>query len=142
VTVRDRTWIETTTPAALFAYGQGCAGSAGVPSFCAGGHAGLGRELELVVAQARANTAAVLCADVAVAATPLGNGCTLLIQNPSVLQVAPTSAAGHAAFGQRIPVAAGLRGVSVHFQAAIVDPAGALSSTLALTPGVTVQIGD
>lgn len=71
---------------------------------------------------------------------PLGNGCSLLLQNPVATQVWFTDAAGFLHYPVPVPYATALRGGVLHAQAAVLDPAS--PGGLAMTQGLTLTIGD
>jgi hypothetical protein len=123
--------------------GAGCAGTHGVPVlFGLGRPATVTGSLRLDLGRAPGGALAAVYASTAVAAVPLGGGCTLLLQNPLHFATLFATAGGFATVPVAVPNRPVLRGLEVHFQAAVVDAAGSLGGFASLTNGVTARLGD
>jgi hypothetical protein len=137
--------------AALVPYGQGCAGSAGVPAILANTLPRLGTaDFRIGVQNARPGAAATLFVSQQLAAIALPGGCTawidpvppeLLLPAPGAEATVPTNPGGSGFLAFSIPLDPALAGLSVFAQWAIADPLGALSGSFALTQGLQILIG-
>ncbi|MCB9877597.1 MAG: S8 family serine peptidase [Planctomycetes bacterium] len=106
------------------------------------GYPTLGRSYGVTLADALPSTFAVLAtgfAAVAPVALPGAPGCQLLI-SPDLQLVAVVSPAGDASFAIPVPAQAGLVGVSLFHQWAVLDPGNALG--LVLSNGAQAKIGE
>lgn len=83
---------------------------------------------------------ALLGFGLALGAVPIGNGCVFRVQNPLWTQVWFTDANGFWHHRLPLPQAAALRGMVLHAQGAVVDPA--VPGGFALTQGLSLRLGD
>jgi hypothetical protein len=112
----------TTQPAAVTAFGSGCAGSAGTPTLRPFGRPGLGNaSYAFEIETATTSPAAMIAAHgFATASVPLPGGCALLV-TPVVFSVV-LAPAGFGAFPLAIPDELALRGATIFTQGAVLDP--------------------
>jgi hypothetical protein len=139
---RVETFVLTSTPADAIAFGQGCAGSNGVPQLSAAGRPRVGNSgfsVHIGIVPAQALTAFLL--GLYPASIPLPGGCTQLLQNPLTLGLAAANAAGYAVTPLPIPNSAALAGVVILAQGACIDPAGAYQNIASLTGGLRLALG-
>jgi hypothetical protein len=123
-------------------YGAGCAGTGGlVPAIGATGLPVSGSTgFAVDLAQAAANTNAVLLFSTAPASLSLGS-CTVLVTLPAItLAGVSTSASGAASVPLSIPGGVDL-GLAAYMQWVVFDPNGAYANVLALSDGLSIQIG-
>lgn len=128
-------------PATITAFGSGC-GLGAVPWL-----AGLGRpavrgaDLRLDLGSGPAGAPAALYAALLPGSTPMGGGCTILLNGPVHAGFALLSPTGWATFPMGIPVQSTLLGLEVSWQAAVLQAGGPLLGGAALTNGVRVRLG-
>jgi hypothetical protein len=135
-------WVYSPSLAAASVYGNGCAGTLGVPRLSAAGRPFLGSpSFGCELTAAAANAACLLAIDVSAAAASLPGGCTLLLQQPRAWSVTAAARGGAAWFAAPVPASAPLKGLVVFAQAAVLDPAGAFAG-IALSNGVRLLIAD
>lgn len=128
---RANTWVAAPAAAELDRYGTGCGGP-GVPRLDAGGAPTPGTtDFELVVDRAEPAGLAFLLLALAPDNVPLG-ACTLLLQSPVTLGLAPVGAGGAAAFPMPLPDLAWLLGVDLRWQAVTVGGGGGVGFTAGL----------
>lgn len=125
-------------------YGDGLAGSGGfVPTLSATGCPVPGASLDLHVAAALGGGIGVLALGTDPAAVPLFGGTLLvtpIVSSTILLAGAPFAAGeGHVAAPLVLPANPAITGLSIHGQAAVLDP-GAVQG-IALTPGLRIVIG-
>lgn len=127
-------------------YGSGCPGTGGlVPQIGALNDPVLdATDFAVTLAQARSFSPAVLLLSFDDAAIDLGpgSGCTLLVLPPLLAIVRFSNGSGGALEPLYIPNDTNLLGFDAYFQWAVFDPAGAFASTLAMSNGLRIQIGD
>ncbi|MCU0865918.1 MAG: hypothetical protein MUC36_19205 [Planctomycetes bacterium] len=137
----NRTVVSTDVPATIASYGSGCGGTANAPSLTTFGRPVVGSQrLHLDLrADARLRPALIGLGSTA-ANVPLWNGCSLLFVDTLSTLVWFTDAAGF--LHQRVPLpnSPSLRGQVLVAQGAVIDPAS--PGALALTPGLTLRLGD
>lgn len=73
-------------------------------------------------------------------AAPLGNGCTLYLTNAVGGFFGSTDSYGFRSQSIPLPDSPSLRGIPVHFQGAVIDPAS--PTGFAMTQALTIQVGD
>lgn len=104
--------------------GTGCGGSQGAPLLTSSQPYLDQPGFALEVLQAPPNATVLFGFALATAQLPLGNGCTLLLQDPLLLPGGATNASGGARFVVPIPATDAVRGLTFHAQAAVADPQG------------------
>ncbi len=72
--------------------------------------------------------------------TPLGGGCDQLLGGTIATQFFFTNAVGQARSSVALPALPGLRGVMIHGQGAVLDPASPIG--VAVTGAITLVVGD
>jgi hypothetical protein len=128
-------------PAVRDDFGSPCGGSRTRTSLTAFGAPRLGETgFHLDVRADAALRPALIGFGLAQANVPLGNGCTLLLQQPLGSAFWFTDAAGFLHLPVALPQQIALRGASLVLQAAVLDPAS--PGGLALTQGLRLVLGD
>lgn len=128
--------------AAATAYGAGCPGSSGVPLLGADFVPYLGHsQFALQVTSVPALAPTVAAFGLAAGSTPLGNGCTQLVDGALNVQFAFADAGGVGRFPLPIPADPAFVGVHVRAQGAAFDPNGAFGG-ISVTAGLDLAIGN
>jgi hypothetical protein len=137
-----QTWLlGPTVPASATDYGSGC-GSSGIAPLLAGGLPYRGNEaFSMELRRTAPSSACVFGASLAAQNAALGSGCSLLLQSPVVLMLAVTNAAGVGTLTTAIPTPQSWRGVTLYWQAAVLDPSGPLGG-VSLSQGRRTVVGD
>jgi hypothetical protein len=128
-------------PATSRLLGPGCGGGNGVPMLTAG-EPYLGcPDAAIQISAAPPARACLLALSFAAQTQPLGNGCWLHLQAPLDAHLLFTDATGFAELRIAVPLVAALRSVTLHAQAAVLDPQGPLNG-MSLTAARTLVVGD
>ncbi|MCA8974892.1 MAG: hypothetical protein KDC98_09225 [Planctomycetes bacterium] len=131
---------ETTQPATATDYGSGCGGATTITSLTAFGRPRIGDPAGHIDLRAEAALQPALIAFAfATANVSIGNGCTLLLQNPAAVSLQLTNANGCVHHPMPVPAYLGLVGVTIHAQGAVLDPAS--PGGFGLTQGLTLVLG-
>jgi hypothetical protein len=137
----SQTWLHgNVNPATAQVLGTGCAGSNGTPMLTSNLPTLGNRALVLDLLGARAGSPCGFGLAPVAQVQPLGGGCTLYLQFPT-LACAMTNAAGFATAQMAIPPDTALRGLRFYAQAAVLDPQGAAFG-LAFTAARALTIDD
>jgi hypothetical protein len=131
-------------PSSVTPYGTGCPGTSGLtPQPSTNSQPTLGNAgFAFTVASGLPNAPALLCLATASGSTPLGGGCTLLLDPSFVVQPLITlDAAGSGQSPFPLPSSAALLGFLLFGQFGVIDPAGAFAGFLALSQGLQVKVG-
>ena len=133
-------WAMPTFPA-VFAYGQGCAGTGGlVPQIAADDAPRLGATVDFKLSSALPNAIAVLALGLTGFEIPIGGGCSAL-NDAVVVTGVLTGPAGAVQLPLPLPASPAVVGLSVFAQYGVLDPNGAFAATLALTSGLQALVG-
>ncbi|MBK8979418.1 MAG: hypothetical protein IPM29_26260 [Planctomycetes bacterium] len=139
--VQPGTWFLTATAATAAAFGNGCAGSAGVPLLRGSGSPGIGAAFGFELLDGPPQAPAVLGLSLASRAVPLGP-CTFYHDPATSLLdlVLATDRHGFAWVAAPVPLDRALLGAVLHGQAGALDPGAPLG--FVLTAGLRVRLGD
>jgi len=144
--VHDHTLLQTYVRPVIAAtaqiYGTACSGSAGTPRIAASSLPQLGARSIVDVDRVAANSIAVLFGDFVAASIPVPGGCTVLVPNPIVIDVAPTTAAGFATLDLQLPPSNTFLGFMLYEQVLTLDPQGAFGALGSLTAGLQLRLGN
>lgn len=132
--------FDNTNAGAYTTFGSGCRGSSGAPTLANSGVPELGKQFSITLANARANSSALLWFGLRVQQSLPGN-CTLYASPAVLATVTPTNASGTASVPISIPNTTSLVGVQFANQWWVADPTGALLGLLALSNGGEGNIG-
>lgn len=133
--------IESQAPASAVDFGSPCGGSATATSLTAFGVPRVGStSFHLDVRAEATQRPALLGFGLGTSNLPIGNGCTFLLQNAIGTQIWFTDPRGFWHQRLALPAALALRGVALHAQAAVLDPAS--PGGVAMSQGLTLTIGD
>lgn len=133
-------WAMPTFPA-VFAYGQGCAGTGGlVPQIAADDAPRLGATVDFKLSSALPNAIAVLPLGLTGFEIPIGGGCSAL-NDAVVVTGVLTGPAGAVQLPLPLPASPAVVGLSVFAQYGVLDPNGAFAATLALSSGLQALVG-
>jgi len=135
------TWLYgALTPATTQLLGNACPGTSGPPSITSTpsflGNQGFGLDL----LSARPLAPCLFGISTTAQSLPLGGGCTLYLADPIAVLTGVTNESGFGTVRVPIPLEPAFRGVVVHAQALVFDPAG--FAGLAFTAGLRLVLGD
>lgn len=134
-------YVFTVAPSVATTYGSGCAGSGLAPSLVGASLPHVGTNFSLDVYDGTPNSIAAWFAGFAQSSSPLGGGCTLLVDQPFVLALGTTNAFGFGSVSWPVPPTFGLIGLSAFVQVAVVQPGGPVAGFLSVTNGLQMRIG-
>lgn len=133
--------VGSPTPATVQDFGTPCGGSTTTTSLSAFGKPRPGDSTFHLDVRAEASLRPALIGYASAAGnTPIGNGCTLLLQSPFGSTVWFTDANGFWHHPFPLPNSLAIRGIALHTQAAVLDPA--TPGGIALTQGLLLTVGD
>lgn len=128
----------TATPAAADLLGTGC--GAPPPALAARARPRTGENLFGLELSSRPNLPVVFVLGFGLGSTPIGNGCTLLVQQMVATPFVLAGGNGMSVLPVLLPPNHALRGLVVHTQALALDPAA--PGGLALSAGLRINVGD
>jgi hypothetical protein len=130
--------LDTAPSASVTTVGGGCGGAGGAPVLTATAAFPGARAFFLELQAARRLANAVIAGDVALAPRTAG-GCTWFLPMPGLVGFVVTDGRGSASLRTQVPNDPRLRGLALHAQALVVDPAAPLG--VSLSAAVTVVVG-
>lgn len=135
------TSVLSTSHASRSSSGAGCGGTVIATSLTGSRPPRQGDDKFRVELQAEAaQQPSLIGMDSTLGAAPLGNGCTLYLANAVGGFFGSTDSYGFRSQSIPIPDSPSLRGIPVHFQGAVLNPAS--PAGFALTQALTIQVGD